>query len=272
LMPTHRETLYDPSLPVSEFADVALWTLPSTAPMDKVLFVADLNDAASTVNLGDKVSFMGFGQDDNTPRLGQAFNTVINTYPETFIYGDPIAHSVPGDSGAPVSNVDNKIIGVNYSATGSIDPVTGRYDQNGVNLHFVKDWLLQNINRWHSATEITFTGDKTIEVQSLHVNDVDMATRQNNGTLTTGDVTVTGGTCVTDGAVAPFGMCTLELKSGAGEGNVILEDGNAITINRAPEPDPKPDPKPDNGGSGGGGSFGFLSLMGLLGLAWRRKG
>ncbi|PSU42833.1 GlyGly-CTERM sorting domain-containing protein [Photobacterium frigidiphilum] len=272
LMPTHRETLYDPSLPVSEFADVALWTLPSTAPMDKVLFVADLNDAASTVNLGDNVSFMGFGQDDHTPRLGQAKSHITDAvYGGMGIsYSDPLEHSVPGDSGAPISNADNKIIGVNYSATGSIDPITGLYEQNGVNLHFVKNWLLQNINRWHSATELKFTGDKTIEVQSLHVNNIDMATRQNNGTLTTGDVTVTGGTCVTDGAVTPFGMCTLELKSGAGEGKVMLEDGNDITINRAPDPDPKPVPKPDNGSSGGG-SLGWLGLLGLLAVAIRRK-
>lgn len=273
VMPTARnaDPYYNVSGAWAGGADVALWTLPSTAPMDKVLFVADLNDAASTVTLGDKVSFMGFGQDDNTPRLGKAFNSVVKTYPEIFIYGDPVGHSVPGDSGAPVSNADNKMVGVNYAGDGSIDPMTGMYEQSGVNLHFVKDWLLQNINRWHSATEIKFTGDKTIEVQSLHVNDIDMATRQNNGTLTTGDVTVTGGTCVTDGAVTPFGMCTLELKSGAGEGKVILEDGNEITVNRAPKPEHKPEPKPDNGGSGGGGSFGWIALFGLLLAGFSRQ-
>ncbi|MGF1877452.1 S1 family peptidase [Photobacterium frigidiphilum] len=270
LMPTHRETLYDPNLPVSEFADVALWTLPSTAPMDKVLFVADLNDTASTVNLGDNVSFMGFGQDDNTPQLELAKNHSVSWLGiSAFEYKGIDGHSVPGDSGAPVLNTDNNIIAVNYSSGGSVDG-EGKYDANGTNLHFVKDWLLQNINRWHSATELTFTGEQTIEVQSLHVNDIDMATRQNNGTLTTGDIAVTGGTCVTDGAVAPFGMCTLELKSGAGEGKVMLDDGNEITVNRAPEPDPKPEPKPDNGSSGGG-SLGWFGLLSLLAIVLRRK-
>jgi len=148
---------------------------------------------------------------------------------------------------------------------GSLTP-SGEIISGGVELRPVKDWLLQNIDRWHSATELKFTGDTTIEVQSLHVNNIDMEPRQNNGTLTTGDVTVTGGTCVTDGEVAPFGMCTLELKSGAGEGKVILEDGNAITVNRAP----KPEPKPDNGGSGGG-SFGLFALLGLAGIALGRQ-
>ncbi|CAG23479.1 trypsin-like serine protease [Photobacterium profundum] len=251
-------------------ADVALWTLPSTAPMNKVLFVADLFDAASTVNLGDNVSFMGFGQDDNTPRLELAKNHTVSWFGiSAFEYKGIDGHSVPGDSGAPVLNTDNNIIAVNYSSGGNVDS-EGKYDANGTDLHFVKNWLLQNINRWHSATELTFTGDKTIEVQSLHVNAIDMATRQNNGTLTTGDIAVTGGTCVTDGAVSPFGMCTLEIKSGSGEGKIMLEDGNAITVNRAPEPDPKPEPKPDNGSSGGG-SLGWFGLLSLLAITLRHK-
>ncbi|SHO23829.1 Putative uncharacterized protein [Moritella viscosa] len=250
-------------------ADVAIWTLPSTAPMDKVVFIAELNDAASTVNIGDNVSFMGFGQDDNTPRLGQAFNTVTIKYPEIIVYEDAVAHSVPGDSGAPVFNTDNKIIGVNYAGGGTIDPGTGRYDQSGVDLHFVKNWLLETIDRWHSATELKLTGTQTLDVQSLHVNDVDMASRWNDGSLTTGDVSVTGGTCVTDGVVAPFGMCTLEITSLGGEGKIALEEGNEITLNRVIKPTPKPTPQPDSGSSGG--SFGFASILGLLALLWCRK-
>ena len=271
IMPTRREHLYDPALPVSKFADVAIWTLPSTAPMDKVVFIADLNDAASTVKIGDNISFMGFGQDDNTPRLGQAFNTVtkLGTSGMRITYEDAIAHSVPGDSGAPVFNTDNKIIGVNYAAGGTIDPGTGRYDQNGVNLHFVKNWLLETIDRWHSATELKLTGTQTFDVQSLHVNDVDMASRWNDGSLTTGDVSITGGTCVTDGVVAPFGMCTLEITSSGGEGKIALEEGNDITLNRVIKPTPKPIPPSDSGSSGG--SFGFASILGLLALLWRRK-
>ncbi|WP_305843089.1 hypothetical protein [Photobacterium leiognathi] len=77
---------------------------------------------------------------------------------------------------------------------------------------------MSTINDWHSPTELKFTGNKTIEIQSLHVNNTNIALRQNNGSLSSGDVTVTGGSCITDGDVAPFGICTLEMKSGPYEG------------------------------------------------------
>ncbi|TFZ62431.1 trypsin-like serine protease [Photobacterium damselae subsp. piscicida] len=261
-------TLSDPSIPDDQVADVAIWTLSSTVPMNKVAFIADLNNATTLPQVGDTISFVGFGQYNHIPKLTKAINKITDILPEALIYSGALAHSVPGDSGAPVFNSNNQIIAVNYSGSGS--PIQeGLYRQNGVNLRFVKDWLLEGVNAWHSPTELKFTGDKTIEIQSLHVKNANLATRQNDGALTTGDVAVTGGSCVTDGEVSPFGTCTLELKSNGGEGHVQLEDGNTITVNRAPKPEPKPQPKPDGGKSGG--SMGYLSLLGLLALAFRRK-
>lgn len=265
MMPTARNTLYKPDLPESKFADIALWTLPKSAPINTIAFIDNLNSPNTIPTVGDTVSFIGFGQNDNIPRLGKSINSIMEESPSVFIYGDSQSYSVPGDSGAPVFNEQNKIIAVNYAGAGSIDR-----NQNGVNLRFVKDWLLQSINAWHSPTELKFTGSNTIEIQSLHVKNANLATRQNNGTLATGDVTVTGGSCITDGDVAPFGICTLELSSTGGEGHIILDDGNTVTINRAPKPDPKPEPQPSNDG-GSGGSMGYLSLLGLLALAFQRK-
>lgn len=274
MMPIHRNA--KPFDNKNNFADVAIWTLPDKVPMNTIVFIDDLNNPNTAPILGDKISFIGFGQqNDKTPRLSQGINSIIEEYPSIFIYGDAQAYSVPGDSGAPVFNLNekgqiDKIIGINYSGTGSTNTPTGLYEQNGVNLRFVKDWLLQSINAWHSPTELKFTGSNTIEIQSLHVNDTNLALRQNNGALSSGDVTVTGGSCITDGDVAPFGTCTLELSSTGSEGHIMLDDGNTITINRAPKPEPKPDPQPSNGG-GSGGSMGYLSLLGLLVLAFKRK-
>ncbi|WIG83784.1 trypsin-like serine protease (plasmid) [Photobacterium damselae] len=279
MMPINRNTLYKPDLPETKFADIALWTLPESVSINKVAFIDNLNNPSTTPTVDEKISFIGFGQYDKIPRLSQAFNhiTQADNGAMRISYSDTAQHSVPGDSGAPIFNLNekgqiDKIIGVNYSSTGSIDPSTGLYRQNGVNLRFVKDWLLQSINAWHSPTELKFTGSNTIEIQSLHVNDTNLALRQNNGALSSGDVTVTGGSCITDGDVAPFGTCTLELSSTGSEGHIMLDDGNTITINRAPkpEPEPKPDPQPSNGG-GSGGSMGYLSLLGLLVLAFKRK-
>lgn len=274
IMPIHRNTLYKPELPESEFADIALWTLPKSASMDKVVFIDDLNKTANPPTLNDTVTIMGFGQNDSTPRLGKITNNITEAVSGNMriTYGHATQYAIQGDSGAPVFNTENRIISTMYSADGSNDPATGLYEQNGVNLRFVKDWLLTGINAWHSPTELKFTGSKTIEIQSLHVNPIDLSLRQNAEPLTTGGVKVTGGTCVTDGEVAQFGICTLELQSDGVEGHVILEDGNTITVNRTPTPEPTPDPKPqpDNGGSGGG-SMGWLGLLGLLAFAFKRK-
>ena len=270
MMPIHRNTLYKPDLPETEFADIALWTLSESAAMDKIVFIDDLNKAANTPVLDDTVTIMGFGQNDNTSKLGKITNNVswLSNNGLAIGYGGETQYTIQGDSGAPVINAKNRIIAINYSGDGSNDPATGLYEQNGVNLRFVKNWLLNGINAWHSPTELKFTGSKTIEIQSLHVNSTNLALRQNAGTLTTGDVAVTGGTCVTDGAVTPFGTCTIELQAGKSEGHVQLEDGNVITVNRTPKPDPKP--QPDQDGSSGG-SMGWFGLLGLLAFAFKRK-
>lgn len=271
MMPTHRNTLYKPDLPEAKFADIALWTLPKSAPMNKVVFIDDLNNTANIPLLNDTVTIMGFGQNDNTFRLGMITNhiTRLSHNGMGVGYGGETQYTIQGDSGAPVLNAENRIIAINYSGNGSNDPATGLYEQSGVNLRFVKNWLLSSVNAWHSPTELKFTGSKTIEIQSLHVNSTDLALRQNAGTLTTGDVAVTGGTCVTDGAVTPFGTCTIELQAGKGEGHVQLEDGNAITVNRIPKPVPTPQPQAESGKSGG--SMGWFGLLGLLAFAFKRK-
>ncbi|MGF1832129.1 S1 family peptidase, partial [Photobacterium angustum] len=231
------KTLYDTALPENEIVDVAIWTIEKSIPTSKIAFIADLNAPETKVELGDKISYLGFGRDNDIQKLGKAVNTVIrifNSDDSRFDYSGT-AHSVPGDSGAPVFNKNYRIIGVNTSNNGATDdgtPISG-----GERLRKAKDWLLQNINAWHSPTELMFTGDNTLDIQSLHVNPTNLAERQNNGTLTTGDVSVTGGTCLTD-TIEPFGTCTLEMTAGQYEGKVILDDGNEITINRGKKPTP----------------------------------
>lgn len=256
-------------------ADFAIWELPANAPYNKAIFLSDLNNPTADVQLNDTVTFTGFGQDDNVPRLGSAENFVTYKTAKSFSYEDEIAHSVPGDSGAPVFNQAGFMIGVNYAGGGSQDPGTGRYDQVGVNLQFqpVKDYLLTTINRWHSVTELKLNGNTTIQVQSLHLNPTDMSVRWNDGSLTSGDVVITGGSCVTDGAMNAFELCELTIESQGKEGAIHLESDNTITINPVKEETPTPEPEPtpgDKKGDSGGGSMGIFSLLVLMLIGFRR--
>jgi len=275
MLPTSRnaDPYYDKGGKYNGGVDTAIWTLPESAKMDKVIFIADLNDAAKNPKINDKVTVFGFGRDNNTAKLGKIESIITNITDAGITYSDAIQHTVPGDSGGPVLNGKNELISTHYSATGSIDPLTGMYDGSGANLVTVKDWLLESVNSWHSATELKFTGTKTIDVQSLHVDNVNMIDSWNAGTLTSGGVTVTGGSCVTKADVKPFGMCTLELEATTEQGFVNLDDDNKITINRTVKPEPEPEPKPapntDSGKSGG--SMGIFSLLALFGISLRRK-
>ncbi|WP_318419552.1 trypsin-like serine peptidase [Photobacterium leiognathi] len=195
---------------------------------------------------------------------------INNNIPQVLFLSDVgEGYTESGDSGSPVL-INNQIISVHSGSSRTVDSPN---EAEGSRIEYSRDFILSTINDWHSPTELKFTGNKTIEIQSLHVSDTNLAERWNAGTLTTGDVTVTGGTCVTD-TIAPFGTCTLDVNAGAGEGTIKLTDNNIVTINRAAivEPDTGGSTDKDNNNSGGGGgSLGWLTLLALLPLAWRRK-
>ena len=178
---------------------------------------------------------------------------------------DNNGHTAVGDSGSPVL-INNQIVsvhsGVDVSHPDENGAITSRIESS-------RDFILSTINDWHSPTELKFTGAQTLEIQSLHVNDTNLAERWNNKTLTTGGVTVTGGTCVTD-TIAPFGTCTLDITAGAQSGAIKLTDNNIVTINRAAVVEPDTGGSTDKNNGGGGGSFGWLTLLALSIFAARR--
>ena len=76
---------------------------------------------------------------------------------------------------------------------------------------------------------------------------------------TSGEATITGGTCFQASDIQPFSTCTYAVE---GAGTLHLSDNESIAINK---------PTPESGGGDSGGSLGFLSLIGLLGLGLIRK-
>ena len=130
IMPIYRNTLYNSDLSEAGYADIALWTLSNTAPMNKIAFIDDLNNATNTPQLNDEVTVIGFGQNDSVPRLGVITNYInwLSTNGMGIGYDNGAQQTTNGDSGAPIFNIDNRIIATHYSAGGQ-----------GVNLRFVKD-------------------------------------------------------------------------------------------------------------------------------------
>ena len=237
--------------------DIALWELPTLTDTTTATFLSMRN-----VEADEEIKISGFGQ--TTSNLNYAIQETREQYEglgARRIMMDDIGqgNSLAGDSGAPF--VDNNGLVIGVLAGG------GAYTTDGTRLHFARDFILDHVDGWHYPTlanTATAGGSVTVEVQSLH-----QASFIDNVTWS-GDVTVTGGTCL-GATVEPFDTCTYEIESSNGyEGKVTLDDGQVITINKGRS---EPITPPDNGGDSdsSGGSLGFLSLLGLFGLTRLRK-
>ena len=229
--------------------DVSFWTLPELASTHSIHFFADLN--TNPVTQGETVYLFGFGGDTSlayatmTIDMSDPYDTKNLRYKSLF---DKKGHLYAGDSGGAVLNQYNEIVAVNNStSTWDFDGEneTNEHSAFSANLSESKGFILETINGWHYPTLAnTSNGVATIKIQSLHVNPtVDSA-------YTSGDATITGGTCTTMNSVSAFQTCTYTIESQGGEGQLILSDNEVININ-------KPTVTPNSGGSDGG-SLGFI--------------
>ena len=255
-------------------SDITLWELSKTPLFDKVLFLS--NDAVER-DLTSSFTTYGFGQTQR--QLHSATYSIDNYLHEDdefiFFRASTEANSVPGDSGSPYL-LNGKIAAVNNAAANMEPPL----DLEGENYHgttatrisFAQDWIVETVNAWHYPTIATVAAgqSKTIEVQSLHMNAViDSASP-------TGDIEIdiANSSCINGGAqIQPFDICTYTITSKDGyEATLDLGNDQRIVINKGKGPTvTPPTPEPEAGGSSGG-SAGWLSLLGLLALAYRRKG
>ncbi|TKE89602.1 trypsin-like serine protease [Vibrio sp. F12] len=239
--------------------DVSVWTLPQIPKTQDIHYFANLN--TQTVAIGDSIKAFGFGGNNplayaelivnKLPVPSSSVTGLKTTFESTAISGDLIQ----GDSGG-VWMHNNNVVAINQAI--SSDRLSYATD-----LHQAKDFLLEKINSWHYPTVLKGTGTQTIKVQSLHQNSVvDSAT-------SSGDVTITGGTCRTLPTINAFETCTYELDV-TGTGQLHLSSDEVIDINPVtPTPVPPTTTTPSSGGSSG--SLGFLSLLGLAALGRLRK-
>lgn len=251
------EMINHPQWEIDKTIDIGLWKLAGKPDVNKINFLS-----MSPISIDDNITIFGFGQ--TRPILNYAIQKIIplgmtedNFSSLNIGKGD----TQSGDSGGPVFNDNNLIVGVtqagNAQNTGS---VTAR-------LNMAHDFILSTINGWHYPTlanTSTTGGSVTIEVQSLHADSViDNATAS-------GDATITGGTC-SGATVQPYDICTYTVASNGYEGTVTLDGDQKITINKGrTKPVTPPTPEPEQGSSGGAlGSLGLLFGV-ILGFT-RRK-
>ena len=243
---------HDDSILESAMVDVSLWTLPVSRNSTQIHYFADLTQ--NTVKNNDSLRLFGFGGTtaENNPLNYATVKAYLDSTSPQMIDGkfNNQGDSSSGDSGGAWLNQNDEIVAIHNSGHGNTS--------FGTNLHYAKDFILDNINGWHYPTLAnTSNGTATITVQSLHQNNV-----ADNAT-TSGDAQIIGGTCL-DQVINPYEKCTYIIESQGGIGTIHLSGNESIAIN-------KPTPTPESGGGDSGGSLGFLSLIGLLGLGLIRK-
>ncbi|MDD9158070.1 trypsin-like serine protease [Aliivibrio sp. S4TY2] len=236
--------------------DVSLWTLPTNRNLTQIHYFANLNNRNLVAN-NEKLRLFGFGSTnyDEQPLHYATVKASFDSIRPQVIDGNPIGQGsgIDGDSGGAWLNKDEQIVAINKSIIGNDDGTTTTF---GTNLHYAKDFILENINGWHYPTLAnTSNGSTTIKVQSLHDP---LSGQINDIAYTSGEATITGGTCFQASDIQPFSTCTYTVE---GTGTLHLSDSESITIKPAPE----------SGGGDSGGSLGFLSIIGLLGLGLIRK-
>ncbi|MFM2588260.1 trypsin-like serine protease [Vibrio sp. TBV020] len=232
--------------------DVALVKLNREFEYTTIQFFKDLatpgfeQDATFTLD--------GFGGTDNV--LHRAEFKMSRTSGPSFpfyigAWQTGIAHATQGDSGGAWVNNQQEIFAITQG--GGFDSVQQLHEVSGIDLHYVKDFLLEHINGWHYPTVVNGQGRVTVEVQSLHLNPV------SDSAYTSGNVTlISESSSCLDGAINAFERCQYVLDV-QGQGALHLSSSEKVKLN----------PNASNGDDGG--SLGLWSVMAFTILGWRRR-
>lgn len=285
---TQVETRKQISSPIpstdAAYFDIGLWQLASAPSVSAFTVLSPIE-----VTTGDNVTILGFGQTQQ--QLNQAVKEIDYISNTGIIFGTTNINqgvTAPGDSGAPTLQ-DNKLIGVHNGGQGGVG--------NEAKLSYkpARDFILNTVNGWHYPTVAkTINGKADIPIQSL------FAENQGTGAISLFNEIIAEGdidfaidpncqsyepknelSIATPSDMKPFDLCTIHVTANNDAYGVLTIRNTAgngkdaiITIN----PQVKPQPQPDNNGSsqqtnsgGSGGSMGILTLIGLLGVAFKRK-
>lgn len=240
--------------------DIAIIKLNNQAKYKTINFMFDLN--YDPFNYGENIKIKGFGGTE-----GNLNQTVLkmtdwrdcsecSTRGEYSLNAEMIdsSHTVGGDSGAAWLNSNDEIVST-HKGSSLVEYPSGlkQRETYSTNLHYVKDFVLENINAWHYPTVINTDGEVTITVQSLH-QDIVIDSAYATGDL---NLVLEKSSCVSH-AISPFEKCTYVIEGHSGK--LFLSENESISIEDFDNVNSQ--------GSESGGSLSLLSLM-LCGLIIR---
>ncbi|EPP5665783.1 trypsin-like serine protease [Vibrio cholerae] len=234
--------------------DISVWTLNTPYQTENIRFLANLN--SEPVSDGDIITIYGFAGTQQLKSAQTQISLASTNKPDWYASVDiGSGRTQAGDSGGAWTNQAGDIVAVHRSGADGTMLAT--------RLSTSKDWLLDEINGWHYPTLARTSANRaTITVQSLHRNvTADSA-------YTDGAITIVGGSCLGNNAIAAFDKCTY-IVEGEGEGKLYLSANEYVHVNK-PKPSIPDGGNTGSGGDSGGGSFGWLSLA-FLALAMRLR-
>ena len=261
-------------IPMRITEDVAIVALTNSTDFKDIQFFKDLS--IPTFVQGASFSAIGFGGTGMTPtRTEYVLSSQVETYP-FHIVGKQLTESyfTKGDSGSAWTNKGDEIFAITQGI--GADEEDQVHDVGGTDLHYAADFILENVDGWHYPTIADADGKTTIEVQSLHRDNV------TDSAYVTGDATlITEESTCLNGPIKPFGRCTYVIDSNGRKAKLHLSESEVVRINpnaadatdntdnAAANPDTAEGTK--NGKSGGSLGLVSLSLLAIFGTLRRKK-
>ena len=278
---------YSTPFPIAQgearYVDIALAKLA-----EKVKTTAFMPLSANAVSVGDEIKIYGFGRYEDSSEVKPLTYAVrgVSSQTKSTIHLTNIGQGniVSGDSGG-ANTLNGAIVSVNASSFMTEGDVIDS-SHTSLSNPVVNEWILETVNGWHYPTVVKTDSNTVVKVQSLNLGQVGDIT---NVISTSGDVQIdySGITCesmrtLTDGLggvieattsdIQAYDVCSLPVESTGNEGTIMLGN-DVINVNPNVKPEivePEITP-PTEEGSGGGGSLGFLSLLGLAFVAFKRN-
>ncbi|AIW17491.1 trypsin-like serine protease [Vibrio tubiashii] len=244
----HNHPAFDGTL-----SDIGFWELESIQEVNQINTIS-----VSNVGAGETITVYGFG--GTAPNLNKAIQTseAVSGNAQWLRTVDiSQGSSTGGDSGASYLNSLGQIVAVHGGGSS-----TSSNGMEGYRTETGRSFILDTVNGWHYPTRLSVSNSATITVQSLHVGGT------TDAAYTNGDLTINyaASTC-DDGAIGEFATCTYSVTTNGGHGQLFLSANEKVEINK---PVSTTDGNSTTSGGGGGGSFGFASILALLGLGIRR--